>query len=173
MEAKMSGEEDFAERAAALARAGLEERLISASRQYEDSLRSNDEYSASSALQEYAAAKRDFEALSPQQQRQQSGQLSNAQRNFLSRRQAGGDQLDAKRMADYARGHERAVAAGFQPDTPQYFAAVAGHVDHLGDGKIPPLTEAEVARMCGIDERTYAANAERLRALKRAGHYQE
>jgi hypothetical protein len=169
----MAGEDDFAERAAQLARANLEERLISASRQYEDSLRSNDEYSASSALQEYAAAKRDFDALTPQQQQQSNGQLSNSQRNFLSRRQAGGDQLDAKRMQDYARGHSRAVEAGFQPDSPGYFSAVAGYVDHLGDGRIPPLTEQEVAKMCGIDERTYAANAERLRALKRAGHYQE
>jgi hypothetical protein len=173
MEKTMANDEtEFAQRAAELARAGIEENLIQASRSYEDALRTGDEYSAAAALQNYAAAKRDYDTLAPQQQ-QSNGQLSNAQRNFLSRRAAGGDQITPQRMADYARGHERALAAGLQPDTPQYFAAVAGHVDHLGDGRIPPLDEREVAKMCGISEREYSQGAAKLAALKRAGNYRE
>jgi hypothetical protein len=166
----MAGEDEFAARAAAIARAEIEENLIQQSRSYEDAMRSGDEVSAAWALKGYAAAKRDYDTLSPSQQ-QSNGQLSNAQRNFLSRRQAGGDQLDAKRMADYARGHDRAVAAGFQPDTAQYFAAVAGHVDHLGDGRQPPLDEREAARISGISDQEYAANAQKIAALKRAELY--
>jgi hypothetical protein len=162
-------EDQFAARAAAIARSEIEENLIQASRSYEDALRQGDEGTAAWALKSYASAKRDYDTLSPQQQ--QSGQLSAAQRNFLSRRAGGGDELTPQRMADYARGHDRAVAAGWTPDTPQYFAAVAGHVDHLGDGRQKPLDEREAARISGISDQEYAANAQKIAALKRAGLY--
>jgi hypothetical protein len=153
----------------------LEEQLIQEARAYEDAKRHGDEQSASEALLAYTDKKRQWDALtgSGQQQQQQSGQLTVAQRNFLSRRAAGGDQLDGKRMADYARAHDKALAAGLQQDTPEYFTAVESYVDHLGDGRQPPLNEREVAKMCGIDEETYAQGAEKLRALKASGLYKE
>ena len=164
--------DEFANEAAQLALHDLEGQLIESSRRYEDAQRDNDPASASWALKAYATAKHEYDTLAgnAQQQQQQPG-LSVAQRNFLSRRAAGGDELTPRRMADYARGHDRAVAAGLQPDTPQYFRAVAHYCDHLGDGRIPPLDEREAAKLCGVDEQTYAANAAKLRALKRAGHY--
>ena len=125
-------------------------------------------------MKNYAAAKRDYETLTGagQQQQPTPGQLSVAQRNFLSRRQAGGDQLDAKRMQDYARAHDRAMAAGLRADSPEYFSAVERAVDLQGDGRMPPLNEREAARLCGVDERTYAENAAKLAALKARGDYQ-
>jgi hypothetical protein len=36
-----------------------------------------------------------------------------------------------------------------------------------------PLTESEVARMCGISDEEYAAQAQKLKQLKAAGHYTE
>jgi hypothetical protein len=100
---------------------------------------------------------------------QQSGQLSNAQRNFLSRRQAGGDTLDARRMQDYARGHDKALAAGLMPDSREYFSAVEQYVDRLGDGRQPPLNEREAAKLCGVDEQTYAINAQKYQAMNARG----
>jgi len=173
MGAQMSDNE-FAQRAAALARSNVEETLISASRQYEDAVRQNDEYSASFALEQYAEAQKKYEMLTGAgQQQQNSGQLSNAQRNFLSRRAGGGDELSPARMRDYALAHTRAVNAGLQVDSPQYFAAIAHYADTMGDGRQPPLTEREAAKISGIDERTYAANLQRLRALKAAGQYSD
>lgn len=166
----MANEDEFAHRAAALARTNLEEQLIATSRLYEDSLRSNDEYSASAALEQYTEAKHKYDLLTGANQPQRPG-LTNAQVNFLSRRQAGGDQLDARRMQDYARGHDKAVAAGLTPDTREYFSAVEQYVDHLGDGRQPPLNEREAARLCGVDEQTYAINAEKLRAMRARGEY--
>lgn len=167
--------DEFASRAAQRALSDLEENLITASRAYEDAARSGDEISASWALKSYASAKREYDELAGtgQQQQQQPAQLSAAQKNFLSKRSAGGDQLTPQRMADYARGHDKAVAAGLQVDLPQYFRAVAHYCDHLGDGRIAPLDEREAAKISGVDEQTYAAHAARLRALKRAGHYRD
>jgi hypothetical protein len=144
--------DEFTNQATALALKDLEENLIQASRLYEDAQRSDDPVSAADALKGYAAAKRDYEALAGAGQQQQPGQLSRAQLNFLSRRAAGGDELDARRMQDYARGHDKAVAAGLQVDSREYFSAVENYVDHLGDGRQPPLNEREVASMCGISE---------------------
>jgi hypothetical protein len=163
----MPDEDQFAREAAGLARASLETQLIQASRDYEDALRGQDTNSAAYALQQYAAVKRDYDALSPQEH--QSGQLSAAQRNFLSRRAAGGDVIDQKRLQDYHVAHQRAVAAGLQVDSPQYFAAISRYADTQGDGRQPPLDEREAARLCGISEQTYAENAARIRALKAAG----
>ena len=164
--------DDFASRAAQLAAADIEQTLIQATRDYEDAQRSGDEYTAASALKNYAQAKREFDTLTGAGQQQNRGELSAAQRSFLSRRQAGGDQLTPDRMRTYSQAHERAVSAGLKPDSPEYFRSIEFYCDHQGDGRIPPLTEAEAAKISGVDERTYAANAERLRALRRAGLYE-
>lgn len=174
MEAPMADE--FTNQATQLALKDLEDNLIAAARQFEDAQRNGDPTSvayAADALKNYAAAKREYDALAGGDQRQrQAGRLSNAQVNFLSRRQAGGDQLDARRMQDYARGHDKALAAGLAPDTREYFSAVEQYVDHLGDGRQPPLNEREAAKMCGVDEQTYAINAEKLRAMRARGEYE-
>jgi hypothetical protein len=169
----MAGEDEFATQASALALRDLEENLIYSSRQYEDALRSGDPVSAADALKSYASVKRDYDALAGGQQQQQSGQLSAASRNFLSRRQAGGDQLTPERMQQYILGHQRAVSAGLKPDSPEYFRSVEWFVDHQGDARQPPLSEREVAKMCGISDHEYAQNAARLQAMKRAGMYRE
>ena len=166
--------DEFAARAARLAASNVEEGLIQAQRDYQDAQRSGDEYTAADALKRYAECKRDYDLLTGTgQQQQASGQLSNAQQNFLSRRLAGGDELSPSRMRDYALAHTRAVNAGWPVDSAEYFAAVARSADTMGDGRQPPLNEREVAKMCGIDERVYAANAAKLAALKRSGRYQD
>jgi hypothetical protein len=83
------------------------------------------------------------------QPQQQSGQLSNRQVNFLSRRAALGDDLSPSRMKDYALAHTRAVNAGLEVDSPQYFAAVERSVDTMGDGRQPLLDERSAAQICG------------------------
>lgn len=177
MGAKMPPDDpEFASRAAQIATNEIEKNLISATRSYEDAVRDGDEALAAAALQDYAVYKHQYDALTgggQQQQHQPSGQLSTAQRNFLSRRAAGGDELTAERMNQYAQGHQRAVSAGLKPDSPEYFKAVEFYVDHQGDGRIPPLDEREAARISGISEQEYAAGAAKLRALKAAGHYQD
>lgn len=55
---------------------------------------------------------------------------------------------------------------GLRVDSPEYFSAVEGHVDHLGDGRQPPLNEREVATMCGISEQEYAGQAAKLRGIR-------
>ena len=116
--------DEFNQRAAQLALSDIERDLIQASRDFEDATRSQDEYLAADAMKRYAEHKKNYDELAGTgQQQQPSGQLSTAQVNFLSRRQAGGDHLDGKRMQDYARGHDRAVAAGLEPNSPQYFNA--------------------------------------------------
>jgi len=160
--------DDFTHQAVGQAIKDLEENLIQASRAYEDAQRYDDPASAAYALRTYAAAQRDYDALTGAGQ-QQRGQLSNAQRNFLSRRQAGGDELTPQRMADYARAHDKAMAAGLTADTPEYFSAIANHVDHLGDGRQPPLDEREAARLCGISDEEYAIQARKMWGMKQRG----
>jgi hypothetical protein len=177
MEATMA-DEQFAARAAQLAVSDIEQHLIQSTRDYQDAQRDSDELTAADALKRYADYKQQYDILTgaaerQQQSQQQSGQLSNAQRNFLSRRAAGGDELSATRMKDYALAHTRCVNSGIPVDSPQYFQAIAHYADTMGDGRQKPLDEREAAKIAGVDERTYAANAERLRALKRAGNYQE
>jgi hypothetical protein len=167
MEAKMSDE--FAARAAQLAVKELEDNLIAASREYEDAQRSGDEYSAAFALKNYSQAKRDFDALTQAGRQQQSGQLRYAQINFLSRRQALGDELSPQRMKDYALAHTRAMNAGLEVDSPQYFAAVERSVDGMGDGRQAVLDERSAAKLCGVSDEVYAANAQKLRAMKARG----
>jgi len=164
--------DDFGSAAAQIVIRDLEENLIQAGREYEDAQRANDPTSAAYALQRYNSTQLEYEKLTGANQPQQA-QLSNAQANFLSRRQALGDELSPARMQDYARGHDRALAAGWQVDSPQYFAAVAGHVDNLGDGRQAPLNEKTAAELCGISPEEYAANASRLRSLKQRGFYQD
>jgi hypothetical protein len=171
----MSGEDEFINRAVQIALADAEEQLIRSRRDYEDSLRYSDEHSGAAALSAYAEAKAKHDTLTQanQTQNNNNGQLSNSQRNFLSRRQAGGDELTESRMRDYQLAHNRALAAGLQVDSPQYFNAVEWYCDHNGDGKQPPLNEREAARIAGVDEQTYARHAQTLRALKARGHYSE
>jgi len=99
-----------------------------------------DEPNAAHALKNCVAAKQQYDALTQASRPPQSasGQLSNTQRNFLSRRVAGGDELSPQRMEDYALAHTRAVNAGLEVDSPQHFAAVAHHADTMGDGRQRP-----------------------------------
>jgi hypothetical protein len=101
----MSGAEDeFVNRTAQIALAEVEEQLVRARRDYEDSVRYSDEHSGAAALSQYADAQAKYNILTQaNQQQSNNGQLSNAQRNFLSRRQAGGDELNESRMRDYRR----------------------------------------------------------------------
>jgi hypothetical protein len=38
----------------------------------------------------------------------------------------------------------------------------------MGDGRQPPLNEREAAKLCGVDEQTYAINAQKYQAMKGA-----
>jgi hypothetical protein len=121
------------------------------------------------ALRSYNAAKINYDGLTGanQPQQQQSGQLSVAQRNFLSRRAALGDDLTGKRMRDYATAHVRATNAGLQVDSPEYFSAIEKYCDTMtGDGRQPLLNEREAARVCGISDSEYA-----LAYLKATGQH--
>ena len=164
---------EFAERAAQLAAMEIHDRLIRAQRDFEDAQRIGDDQLAAVAVNEYVDAKAKLDMLTPKPQQQNKGQLSVASRNFLSRRVAGGEELTPQRWQDYIRAHQRAVTAGWTPDTPEYFSAVAGHVDSQGDGRLPPLDEREAARISGVSEQEYAQNAQKLRALKARGMYSE
>ena len=118
---------EFANRAVALAVSDLEDNLIAASRQYEDAARCGDEITASFALKNYSAAQREYNELTgANQPQQQPGQLSVAQRNFLSRGAAGGDTLTTSDgMAGYTQWTRQAVDAGLTQDSPQYFGPFA------------------------------------------------
>lgn len=163
---------DFNSRAAAVAAAAIEDQLIACQRDFEDASRQGDELTAGDALRRYAEHKRSYDTLTGANQQQSRGELSAAQRNFLSRRASLGDDLTPSRMKDYALAHTRAVNAGLDVDSPQYFAAVERSVDSMGDGRQPVLTPQEAARIAGVDEQTHTANAARLPALKRAGLYE-
>ena len=164
---------EFANRAVQVAASEIETSLINATRDYEDAQRIGDELLAAEALKQYSTAKAQHDALTGgnQPQQQANGQLSNAQKNFLSRRAALGDDLSPSRMKDYALAHTRAVNAGLQPDTPQYFSAVERSVDTMGDGRQPVLNEREAAKMCGVSDQEYAAQAQKLRTMKARGEY--
>jgi hypothetical protein len=167
--------DEFTRQAVGLATRELEENLIQAGRTYEDAARSNDPETAAYALKAYTEAQIAYEKLTGTggNQQPQQAELSNAQRNFLSRRAAMGDDLSPQRMQDYARAHVRAVAAGWEPDTPQYFAAIEGCVDSQGDGRQSQLNERSAAEISGITDAEYAANAQKLRQLKARGYYQD
>ena len=164
---------EFANRAVQLAAAEIETRLIDSTRDYEDAQRTGDEMLAAEALKNYSTYKAQHDALTGgnQPQQQANGQLSTAQRNFLSRRASLGDDLTPSRMKDYSLAHVRAVNAGLTPDTPQYFAAVERSVDTMGDGRQPVLNEREAAKMCGVSDQEYAAQAQKLRTMKARGEY--
>jgi hypothetical protein len=161
--------DEFTNQAVGQALKDLEENLIQSSRLYEDAQRSGDTVTAADALRTYTAAKRDYDSLTGAGQQQQSGQLSVAQRNFLSRRAALGDELSPQRMKDYALAHTRAMNAGLEVDSPQYFAAVERSVDGMGDGRQAVLDERSAAKLCGVSDEVYAANAQKLRAMKARG----
>ena len=164
--------DDFTNRAAQLATQAVETELIAATREFEDAVRSEDEFSAAAAMKRYAASKAEYDTLTgANQPQQQSGQLSVAQRNFLSRRAALGDEITPSRMKDYALAHTRAVNAGLEPDTPQYFAAVERSVDTMGDGRQELLNERSAAQICGVSDEVYAANAAKLRNMRLRGEY--
>ena len=165
-------DELFIQRAAQLATQAVETELISATRDYEDSQRLGDESLAADAMRRYAQNKRDYDELTGvNQPQQQSGQLSVAQRNFLSRRAALGDDLTPARMRDYAVAHTRATNAGLEPDTPAYFSAIEKAVDSMGDGRQPLLDERSAAQICGVSDEIYAANAAKLRNMRLRGEY--
>jgi hypothetical protein len=168
--------DEFTNRAAQLATQAIENELISATRDYEDGQRLGGEEGvslAADALKRYAQHKREYDELTGgNQPQQQSGQLSVAQRNFLSRRSALGDELTPARMRDYALAHTRAVNAGLEPDTPSYFAAVERSVDTMGDGRQPLLDERSAAQICGVSDEVYAVHAAKLRAMRARGEYE-
>ena len=62
---------------------------------------------------------------------------------------------------------------GCTPDTPAYFSAVERSVDSMGDGRDPSglLNERSAAKLCGVSDEVYAANAAKLRAMKARGEY--
>ena len=152
----------------------LERELVEAGRQFEDAQRDNDPHSAAWALKEYNAKQAELDRLvGNNQPQQQSGELTHAQRNFLGRRQALGDELSPQRMQDYAQAHVRAVAAGLTPDSPQYFKAIEMAVDSQGDGRQTQLNEHEVAKMCGLSPEEYAQGAAIVAQRKRQGFYQD
>src|SRR5262249_14753134 len=153
-----------------LAVSEVEDEIRQAERDFEDATRSEDEWTASEALQRYATAKHRHDVLSgATERRQQAGQWTVAKQNYLSRRRASGDDVDVpQRRQEFMHAHNQLIAAGVEEDTPQYFRAMDSIVD-AGNGRQPPLTEAEAARISGIDEATYARNAAHLRALKRSG----
>jgi hypothetical protein len=177
MEEIPMADNDFNSRAVQTAINDVEQQLIQANRDFEDAERSQDELLAADAMKRYAQHKRDLDELTgatEQQRQQQSGQLSAAQKSFLSRRQHGGDDLTTpQRWADYARAHDKAVAAGLQPDSDAYFRSIEFYVDHQGDGRIAPLTQTEAAQLCGVTDEEYAQQAQKLARLKREGHYQD
>ena len=63
--------------------------------------------------------------------------LTPAQKNFLSRRMAAGDELTEDRVKHYIDGHHRAVAAGHEIDSRKYFKAVATHADSMSPPRKP------------------------------------
>jgi hypothetical protein len=166
--------DEFAATALQVAAFDLQEQVLTAQRQYEDAQRYEDPHGAGRALQDYLSAKQRLDSLTQANKQQNSnGQLSQASRNYLSRRVAGGDQLTPQRMRDYVLAHTRAVNAGLQPDSAEYFAAVSHHADTMGDGRQPPLDEREAAKIAGVDEETYSHHARTLRQLKARGLYQD
>ncbi len=169
-------DDEFVRQTAAIAINEAEHQLREARHAYENAAAYGDAETGSHALSQYAEAKARLDVLhsnNRQQNNNSTGQLSAATRNFLSRRVAGGDELTPARWQEYLRGHHRAIAAGFEPDTTEYFHAVAGHVDSAGDGRQPPLGEQEAARISGISEAEYAQHAQTLRYLKSRGMYNE
>ena len=134
--------DDFTNRAAYLAAQAVETELINATRDYEDAQRLGGEDGASlaaDALKRYATHKREFDELTSANQPQQQSRSTQQLRRgiFYARRAALGDEITPERMKDYALAHTRAVNAGLEPDTPQYFAAVERSVDSMGDGRQP------------------------------------
>jgi hypothetical protein len=175
-EIPMADSQEFASRAVKIALEDAERNLIQAERDYQDALRADEDVLGADAYARYREAEAKYNALTgahEQQQQQQAGQLSAAQKSFLSRRAAGGDELTPQRWADYARGHDRAVAAGLQPDTDAYFRSIEFFVDHQGDGKQPPLSQTEAAKISGITDEEYRQGAIKLQQLKKAGHYSD
>ena len=74
-------------------------------------------------------------------------------------------------MRDYALAHVRATNAGLEPDTPQYFAAIERAVDTMGDGRQPLLDERSAAKICGVSDEEYAAQAAKLHNMRLRGEY--
>ena len=161
----------FTDEATRLAVQGLEEDLITAGRQWEDAERAGDAHSAAWALQQYNETQMKYDRMVGADKPPQQG-LSEAQKQFISRRVQGGEDLRGREQ-DYFLAHARAVNAGLEIDSPQYFAAVSASLDNGGDGRQRPLDEREAARLCGLTDQEYAAGAQHVRGLKRAGYYQQ
>jgi hypothetical protein len=169
---KMS--DDFDVEASRLAIQDLQDNMRWAERNWEDAKRSGDADAAKDALRQFNALRLELDAMTGANQPQQPG-LTNAQMNFISRRSALGDdvQTNPQRARDYHLAHTRAVNAGLTVDSPQYFAALERSLDSMGDGRDPSglLNERQAARICGVDEATYSANAAKLRAMRARGEY--
>jgi hypothetical protein len=111
-------------------------------------------------------------------QQQQGGELSAAQRQFLDHRSRMGDDWSApNRRQDYVAGHIEAVKAGWEIDSPQYFNVVKNYVERCGNGGVV-LDEKGAARICeskygSVSDQEYAQNAQKLAWLKQRGFYQD
>jgi hypothetical protein len=166
--------QEFANQAAAGTVERLQELMADASEEYRQAERYNDYEGSINALSNYTRAKVELDVLTGANQPQQQGQLTPAQQNFIARRVRGGDDLESpRRQRDYAMAHNFAVRGGLQVDSPEYYAACERYLDHAGDGRQKPLSESDVARMCGLTDDEYRVQAEKLQQLKREGHYRE
>ena len=164
---------DISNEAVKIAIVDLEQNLVQYGRDYEDAQRANDAYSAANALRMYNSVNVELQNLTGANQPEQPG-LTAAQEQFIANRARLGDDLRApNRSQDVMAAHIGAVRAGWPIDSPGYFAAVAGHLDHAGDGRQPVLDQRSAAQISGISDAEYAAGAARLAALKCNGHYQD
>jgi hypothetical protein len=166
---------NLSDQAYAIALNNVEDELLESTRAFEDAQRQGDPHSMAYAYERMTevVAKRD-RMTGANEQQQGGGELSAAQQQFLDHRARMGDDWSSpSRRADYTQAHIRAISAGWEIDSPQYFRAVTGHIESCGDGRSPVLNEHSAAELCGISDQEYAANAARLRQLKRSGHYQE
>lgn len=170
----MADNDEFVAQSARIAIGEAEENLIQAQRQYEDAARYGDANSGSTALAEYVAAKQRLDMLTGATTNKQNnaGQLSEASRRFIEKRVQAGEQITEEKWAEYLKGHHAAIGAGFTPDSDAYFKCVEGHLSAVGLGS-PPLSEREAARISGLSEAEYAREAQKFRALKARGYYND
>ena len=150
-----------------------EQQLVECTRSFEDSQRAGDAHGMAYAYEGMTAAKANLDRITGADQPQQPG-LSAAQEQYLNRLRSLGDDVDSPAARQtLAAGHMKAIAAGWPENSAGYFAAIDGFRNSQGDGKQETLTERSAAQLCGIDDQTYAQNAQKLRWLKSHGYYQE
>jgi hypothetical protein len=163
MEALMA--DDFTSRAVRLTIQDLAGEIRAASREYEDAVVAGDEVSAAYALKIGNAKQLELDNLTGanHQPPQPAGQPTAGQQQFLARHGLSAD--DPVVIA----GHHRALAYGHRIDTPQYEAAILGHLASAGDGRQGQLDERSAAEISGISDAEYSAQANKLAWLRSRG----